>query len=51
MSYIMVRKSLIIKGDGVYAYHGGAPHLLTAPPPEAFGIGPDGIDAPAFSHF
>ena len=51
MSYIMVRKSLIIKGDGVYAYHGGVPHLLTAPPPEAFGIGPDGIDAPAFAHF
>ena len=50
MSYIMVRKSLIIKGDGVYAYHNGVPHLLTAPPPEAFGIGPDGIDAPAFAH-
>lgn len=50
MSHIMVRKSLIIKGDGVYAYHNGVPHLLTAPPPEAFGIGPDGIDAPAFAH-
>lgn len=50
MSYIMVRKSLIIKGDGVYAYHNGVPYLLTAPPPEAFGIGPDGIDAPAFAH-
>ena len=48
---ILVRKSIIRKGDGVYAYHGGVPHLLTAPPPEAFHPDKDIPDVPLFAHY
>ena len=48
---ILVRKSIILKGDGVYAYHGGVPHLLTAPPPEAFHPDKDVPDVPPFAHY
>ena len=55
MSYIMVQKSIILKGHGVYRYYGGVPYLLTAPPPEATDAGTmeDGtpIDAPPFAHY
>ena len=48
---ILVRKSIILKGDGVYAYHGGIPHLLTAPPPEAFHPDPEIPDVPPYAHY
>ncbi len=48
---ILVRKSIILKGDGVYSYHGGTPHLMTSPPPEAFHPDPNVPDVPAYAHF
>lgn len=51
----ILKSDLIIKGHGNYAYFGGQPHLLTVPPPEAFGAGQhengEKVDAPAFAHF
>ena len=50
---ILVRKSsyIIRKGDGVYAYYDGQPHLLTSPPPEAFHPSKDKPDVPLFAHY
>ena len=50
---ILVRKSsyIIRKGDGVYAYYDGQPHLLTSPPPEAFHPDKDKPDVPLFAHY
>ena len=53
---ILVRKSIIRKGDGVYGYYTNPetgrlePYLKTAPPPEAFHPDPNIPDVPAFAH-
>jgi len=48
---ILVRKSIILKGDGVYSYHGGVPHLMTSPPPEAFHPDSNVPDVPLYAHY
>jgi len=48
---VLVRKSIILKGDGVYAYYGGQGHLLTAPPPEAMHPDPNTPDVPLYAHY
>jgi len=50
MKPVLVRKMLILKGDGNYAFHNGQPHLLTAPPPEAINPDPNQPDLPPFAH-
>ena len=56
MRAVLVKKAIdiLLKGDGNYAYFGGVPHLISNPPPEAFGhsIHKDKpIDAPLFAHY
>ena len=57
MRGVLVRKAsdILLKGDGNYAYFGGVPHLISNPPPEAFGLGRhesgQAIDAPLFAHY
>ena len=48
---VLVRKSIILKGDGVYAYYGGQGHLLTSPPPEALHPDPNTPDVPIYAHY
>ena len=54
---ILVRKSIILKGDGVYGYYGHpetgqlVPFLKTSPPPEAFHPDPNVPDVPAYAHY
>lgn len=56
MSYILIKSNpVILKGHGVGGWHVVPGQelrnkLLSAPPPEATGIGPNGMDAPIYAH-
>ena len=54
---VLVRKSLLLKGDGVYGYYPHpetgrlTPYLKTSPPPEAIHPDPNTPDVPVYAHY